>query len=259
MPYDLGQKARLERAGLTVVEVAGWGTRGDPDYQHAGHVNHHTAGPVAGTAPSLGVVINGRPDLAGPLCNTYGDRTPTLKVYLVAGGRANHAGEGHWGALSGNRSVSGHEEEHSGTAGEPLHPTRLERMVRVAAAQVYGISTPSSVCQHWEWAPLRKVDFTRAWVDPADFRLRVAQRLWLMQHPAPAPSPVPVLHQECEMFFASAKSSVIVWFFEPGRRTLVPSATEGQALAASAGIPYSVAELSDGFIANLSAGRETFQ
>lgn len=232
MPRDLALKARLERAGLNVIEVAGWQERGDETYYPLGHVNHHTASrwPSPLVAPSLGVVINGRDDLPGPLAQTFGDRTPTLDVYLVAAGRANHAGRGGWQGLSGNSSVSGHEEEHSGTAAEPLHPTRLDRMVRVAAAQAYGRFEADYVCQHHEWAPDRKIDFLRSHVNPTNFRALVAQRLWLMHNP-PAPAPVPPVQESSEMFtyeYTKDGKGPFIVLVEGGSQTLIT----GQALAA---------------------------
>jgi N-acetylmuramoyl-L-alanine amidase len=73
--------------GLRVVELAGWTTRGRsstfvPSYT----IEHHTAAPVDITA----MLINGRPDLNGPLCNFELRKDGT--VGLLASGRANHAG-----------------------------------------------------------------------------------------------------------------------------------------------------------------------
>lgn len=80
-------------AGLKVVEQPGWQTRGHG--QMAGVkavVCHHTATPATapGNYPSLGIVTNGRADLAGPLCNYGLGRDGT--VYVVAAGVAWHAG-----------------------------------------------------------------------------------------------------------------------------------------------------------------------
>lgn len=188
MPRDLDLKRRLELAGLQVIEVAGWQTRGSSTFSPRGGVNHHTAGPRLGISPSLNICINGRSDLPGPLCNTYGSREERLQVHLVAAGRANHAGTGGWKGLSGNSSVYGHEEEHVGTSAEGLSAIRLERMVRVQAAFAYGKYSADYVCQHWEWTS-RKIDFAKIHVNPVEFRNRVAERMRLMANPAPPKPP----------------------------------------------------------------------
>lgn len=70
--------------------------------------------------------------------------------------------------------------------------------------------------------------------------------------------PVTPPSKEDDMYFASAKSDPGVWFFEPGRRTLVAAADRG-ALAKAAGIPNVVAELSDGCFKALADGRSRHQ
>lgn len=177
MARDLDLKRRLEAAGLTVVEVDGWQSRGSANFDPRGSVNHHTAGPRTGVAPSLGVILNGRPDLPGPLANTYGARVERYEVYLVAAGRANHAGSGTFRGLMGNSSVLGHEEEHSGRADEPFSELRMDRAARIHAAFMWGKQTTSDyVCQHHEWTS-RKIDFVRDLMNPVEFRIRVQVHL----------------------------------------------------------------------------------
>jgi hypothetical protein len=78
----------LRAAGLTVIEVDGWRERSHPgEFTAQGGVWHHTAG-----VNDVGVVINGRRDLAGPLANLYHGRDGTWTV--VSGGVAWHAGPG---------------------------------------------------------------------------------------------------------------------------------------------------------------------
>ena len=51
----------LEDAGLKVAEQPGWRTRGRGDMGEVkGVMCHHTAGPLTGVMPSLGIVTNGR-------------------------------------------------------------------------------------------------------------------------------------------------------------------------------------------------------
>jgi len=180
---DLELANKMRGAGLDVVEVAGWQTRGSSSFAPRGFLWHHTAGPRTGLAPSLGVVVNGRRDLPGPLCNLYLDRAG--RVYVVASGRANHAGAGSWSGLSGNSTVYGLEIENVGTPSEPWAPWLLAIAARIAAAT--GVAT-ELCCLHREWAPRRKVDLHT--VTGRDMRARVAQ-LRLAPQPAPAPPAPP--------------------------------------------------------------------
>src|SRR3546814_19903909 len=43
-------------------------------------MNHHTAGPMTGSTPSLPVVKKGRPDVPGPLANADGGRDEVLRI-----------------------------------------------------------------------------------------------------------------------------------------------------------------------------------
>lgn len=57
------------------------------------------------------------------------------------------------------------------------------------------------------------------------------------------------------MFFAQRGNDGKVWFFEPGRRTHVPTREDVNALAAAADIPAREAVLSAGFFDDLARGR----
>lgn len=175
---DTGLKERIERKGIKTVEVAGWRTRSAGSYNPRGSVNHHTAGGKNGAVPSLATVIFGRTDVPGPLCQVLQSREPVGwdKAYLIAAGRANHAGKGGWNGLSGNSSVGGLEVEHVGTG--TVDVARLEVSARIQAAllEAPGSSRDAGFCcQHAEWAPTRKVDFRdlAPW-NPHTFRERVA-------------------------------------------------------------------------------------
>lgn len=159
--------AWLRAEGLDVVEVPGWRTRGRdfagvaPVLNAKGAVNHHTAGPpdAAGRkTPSLGICVNGRSDLPGPLCNVYlgFDR----KVYVVAAGTANHAGRPDGGVcrgMRGNSDAYGLEIEHPGTF--PLPPDMVKIAAKIHAALARGKGYKAGqVVQHHEWAPSRKID-----------------------------------------------------------------------------------------------------
>lgn len=171
--HDTGIADRLRAAGITVVEVPGWRTRGSSTFTPRGLVDHHTAGPRNGNAPSLGICTNGRSDLPGPLCHVLVGRDNTC--YVVAAGRANHAGTGGWKGLSGNSSVYGVERENVGTITEPWRPDQTETACRVAAALIRGRAGADMVCAHREWSPGRKPD-AHSISYPA-FRDRVRQLL----------------------------------------------------------------------------------
>ena len=88
----------LRAAGLKVAEVDGWESRGIGDVQDvAGVICHHTAGPRQGNMPSLRTLVQGRPDLTGPLAQLGLGRDGTF--YVIAAGRCHHAGKGDSGEL----------------------------------------------------------------------------------------------------------------------------------------------------------------
>ena len=185
MGRDLGIADRLRAAGLNVVEVAGWQTRGSDSFNPRGSVDHHTAGPRNGNAPSLNICVNGRTGLPGPLCNVLVGRDNTC--YVVAAGKANHAGLGGWRGLVGNSSVFGVERENVGTGAEPWRPDQTETAAKVHAAliSVHGANS-ELVCEHKEWAPRRKID---AYGVDGD-QMRSMVRVFLGK-PNPIPPPTP--------------------------------------------------------------------
>lgn len=184
----------LRSWGVTVVEVDGWETRGwsasksGQQWNPRGVVCHHTAnGGFRGVdAPSLNVCINGRPDLAGPLCQIVLGYSGT--AYVIAGRGANHAGSGGWMGLTGNASVWGIEAENNGV-GEPWPQAQLDAYVRCCAAlaELSGFDA-RFVCGHKEWTSL-KID--PAGIDMNDFRAKVTDAL--------AGSPVPTPPEEDDM------------------------------------------------------------
>lgn len=168
MARDLKLKQRLENFGVEVVEIDGWQTRGSSFFHPVGSVNHHTAGAATGVAPSLNICIRGRSDVPGPLCNVLLGRDN--RAYLIAAGRANHAGRGSWNGVSGNSNFYGLEVEHRGTSAELLSPERYATMVAIHAAFAHGKFNPLDMtCQHWEWTS-RKIDFYRPQCPEDQFR-----------------------------------------------------------------------------------------
>jgi hypothetical protein len=176
---------RLRALGVRVIEVDGWQSRGSDSYAPVGGLWHHTAGPSSGATPSLGTCINGRPDVAGPLCNVMQSREPDGNdiAYVIAAGKGNHGGEGSWRGVSGNSKFAGLEVEHTGIA--PLG-ARKNISVRILAAMVQGFATEEMCCQHSEYAPSRKIDIAND-TDPNWYR----QQCGLILRGGGAPIPPP--------------------------------------------------------------------
>ena len=171
MARDTSLASRLREDGLKVKEVEGWKTRGSETFHPKAFVRHHTAGGASGDTPSLNICINGRSDLAGPLCNIYLGRDGI--VYVIAAGRANHAGTpdgGSWKGCLGNSDAYGFEIEHTGTS--MLAANLHEIAARACAALIRGRFGASMVCDHKEWAPSRKIDLATG-PSPSDFRSAV--------------------------------------------------------------------------------------
>lgn len=163
----------LRAEGVTVTEHPGWRERGSATFNPKGVICHHTAGPARGDAPSLGICVDGRSDLPGPLCQIVLARSGT--AHVIASGRANHAGPGGWRGLEGNTSVLGIEAENTGL-GEPWPPAQYDAYVRsVAALCRRGAIPVGMVCGHKEWAPRRKID--PKGIDMGRFRADVLARL----------------------------------------------------------------------------------
>lgn len=114
---NLAKAAR--RSGLIVVEVPGWQTRGRPassgPFNPTGVGMHHTGS----TSDSTSILINGRSDLPGPLCQL--GLTHDCKVQVIAAGRANHGGvtdgEGWTYQGDANSQILGIEAHNSGSEG----------------------------------------------------------------------------------------------------------------------------------------------
>lgn len=100
----------LRNAGLNVVEVAGWKTRGHGVMSSVkAIIVHHTAGPATGDYPSLAVVRDGTSSLAGPLAQLGLGRSGTW--FVIAAGRSYHAGSTFDDSIFGNSNALGVEAE----------------------------------------------------------------------------------------------------------------------------------------------------
>jgi hypothetical protein len=148
----------LRDAGLRVVEVPGWKTRGSSTFAPKAVMIHHTAtGQNWSTEKLTNLLVKGRPDLRGPLCNLQLDRDGTFRV--VAAGRANHAGRGSWpGLTAGNTQTIGIEAANDGR-GEPWPLAQREAMAVGSAALLRHLrASEGMLLGHKEWAPKRKID-----------------------------------------------------------------------------------------------------
>lgn len=127
---DLAQT--LRKAGLTVVELSRANRRNHGPMDEVMTVTcHHTAGPRTGLTPSLAVVRDGRPGLAGPLAQIFLARNGV--VYIVSTGLCWHAGVSQHDSEENPRAI-GIEAENSGLAGDAWPAVQMEAYALVCAA-----------------------------------------------------------------------------------------------------------------------------
>lgn len=189
--------AILRAAGLTVVEVDGWQTRGRPvstgEFSPSGVLCHHTAtGPKTSNAAVVNLLVKGRSDLPGPLCQFGLARNGT--VYLIASGRANHAGKakasGNMPAGDGNEEYIGIEAFNDGV-GEKWSDVQKNAYALLCAVLSVKITKNSekSVRGHKETSVTGKIDPT---FDMAAFRAGVAVKIkQISAKPIAGPKPAP--------------------------------------------------------------------
>lgn len=172
MPFltDLADTLRAYTApdgsSLTVVEIDGWQSRGYAGQgleTVAGHMYHHTATAESAFSyadcPTLNLLVNGRSDLPGPLCNIALGRSGT--VYVIAAGLANHAGPGSAGGSYvnvGNAYFIGNEMESSGVRDDWTDAQqRVIPHLGAALERGYGDSTFIQM-GHKEYSSMGKID-----------------------------------------------------------------------------------------------------
>ena len=185
----------LTRAGLKVSEVPGWenrGWRGDVG-RIFGVVCHHTGVNSRKNMPTLHGLINGRAAeparglkaIPGPLAQLGLARDGTY--FIVAAGRANHAGPGAFKKIrNGNSNMIGIEAENTGEPDDlPWPAVQMDAYQRGVAAILKHLGQGPEFCiGHKEWTS-RKDDPTFA-MD--DFRSRVAA---ILNGTAPQPVLIP--------------------------------------------------------------------
>ena len=179
----------LAGAGLKISLVPGWESSGQDSLGRIlGVICHYTATPDATrNMPTLDLLLRGREDLPGPLCQLGLGRDGTY--YVVASGRANHAGRGEWnGITTGNTNFIGIEAENSGRANDPWPAVQLDAYHRGVAAILREVGrSAASCCGHREYAlpSGRKTDPN---FEMDDFRQRVAA---ILGGAAPPPVLIP--------------------------------------------------------------------
>jgi hypothetical protein len=164
--------ARLRAAGVVVREaggwkVGGWKSRGNGQTSaYEGGLVHHTATGFGVALPGTGVgklLINGRPDLRGPLCNYAGNDDGSITV--IAAHPANHAGASGGRSMGPlpttslfNRRVLGLEIVYPGTV--PMKPAQYRSALIWAAvvADVVGGGNIERVRAHAETSVTGKWD-----------------------------------------------------------------------------------------------------
>jgi peptidoglycan hydrolase-like protein with peptidoglycan-binding domain len=185
----------LKGAGLKFSLVPDWKTRGLGDVGDIfGVLCHHTGvrNPNKLNIPTLNSLKNGRkaePGLAalpGPLAQLGLARDGTY--FVIAAGRAAHAGKGSFQGVSGNLRFIGIEAENGGTASDPWPQIQLDAYHHGVAAILKHLGKDSTFCVgHKEYAPGRKDDPS---LNMNDFRSAVAA---IMSGATPAPPPIPAV------------------------------------------------------------------
>ena len=181
---DLADIARA--AGLKVVEMPDWKTRGRPQtdtqrFNPRAVLCHHTAG-TSDSRSYVEWMIAGRTDLKGPLAQLALSRTGI--VYVMAAGRANHGGTckafSTTPAGDGNELYIGIEAMNTGFEG--WSPAQYGAYVRLCAAlnNAYGWKA-ATTAGHKETSLSGKIDPGK--MSMPDFRADVARDMVALQAP----------------------------------------------------------------------------
>lgn len=134
--------AGLRAHGVPVKFHPGWESRGNGQSSaYQGLIWHHTATGFSVNAPSI--LVNGRSDLRGPLCNTSGNSDGSITI--VAAHPANHAGASGGRSMgplpktgSFNRLVWGHEIVYPGVQPMTDAQYRSATILGAVVSQILG-------------------------------------------------------------------------------------------------------------------------
>ncbi|MEH3107967.1 MAG: N-acetylmuramoyl-L-alanine amidase [Sphingomonas fennica] len=170
--------AVLRAAGLKVAEHPGWLTRGADMGEVKGVLCHHTATPSDKVMPTLRMLAEGVTQangkhLPGPLSQLGLGRDGTF--FVVAAGRANHAGTGEWqGVTAGNSSFIGIEAENRGTPADPWPAVQMDAYTRGVAAILKHLDQSADYCAgHREYALPKGRKSDPHSIDMGQFRAQV--------------------------------------------------------------------------------------
>ncbi|MEV0089295.1 N-acetylmuramoyl-L-alanine amidase [Saccharopolyspora sp. NPDC050642] len=171
----------LRAAGLTVVETDGWRDRTATSGSQpapVGVLEHHTATPASyeNPAPSVQLCIDGRPDLAGPLCHAVIGFDGV--VHMIAAGRANHAGKAKASGPNpegdGNTLYVGFEWDYQGVVQGPS-PEQYQAALKATTAVLNHLGRPMDAARgHKETSVTGKID--PGHVDMDQFRAELGKR-----------------------------------------------------------------------------------
>lgn len=178
----------LRAAGIVVHETPGWQARGNGHRSaYEGGLVHHTATGHGMALPGTGagrLLMDGRPNLSGPLCNYAGNEDGSLTV--IAAHPANHAGASGGRSMGPlprtklfNKHVLGLEIVYPGT--QPMHEAQYRAAVAWARAvvQVCGRGDVQRIRAHAETSITGKWDPGHApgqTIDMTAFRNAVASQ-----------------------------------------------------------------------------------
>ncbi|MEU7904102.1 N-acetylmuramoyl-L-alanine amidase [Actinoplanes sp. NPDC049118] len=145
----------LRKAGLRVVEVDGWKTRGSTDFDPIGVTWHATAGSRTSTAQGeVNVILHGSATAPPPIAQIMAYRDGTL--YLCAAGRCNHNKVGWAGPNKGlgNTRLLGIEMAND-NRGEPWPAAQLDAVRRATAVIMrrLGADPMKRLAAHYEHQP----------------------------------------------------------------------------------------------------------
>ncbi|MEV1073588.1 N-acetylmuramoyl-L-alanine amidase [Micromonospora parva] len=153
----------LRAAGVQVVVEGDWLNRMRPgSFDPIGVLWHHTASTSSASNPhpALGICINGRSDLPGPLCQALVDYNGVFHV--ISAGRCNHAGvSGGSGPIpsgDGNTLMIGWEIDYNGVNQE-MTAAQYNASVAATAAVLTRLGRDSSYARgHRETSTTGKID-----------------------------------------------------------------------------------------------------
>ncbi|MGC4805333.1 N-acetylmuramoyl-L-alanine amidase, partial [Micromonospora sp. DT233] len=186
----------LRAAGVAVVEEGNWRARGvSGSFAPIGVLWHHTAATSSPSrpAPALGVCINGRSDLPGPLCHALVDYHGVF--HLISANRANHAGNsrgsGPIPAGNGNTMLIGWEIDYNGVD-QSMTPAQYAASVAATAAVLRTLGRDASYARgHRETSTTGKID--PSFIDLDAMRRDVAAAM--AGGPGTDPNTGPMYHQ----------------------------------------------------------------